>query len=136
MFATVFVGQYDPISQQIHYANAGHSPVIYAPQGQAPYLLEAESTPLGVLPECVCENQSIPFHMGDVLVIGSDGFVEARNTQSEMFGYPRLLQVIADCRAQSAAEIAASLFAQATAFSGDQPQEDDQTILVLKRVSA
>ena len=94
MFATAFIGQYQPHSQKLLYANAGHSPVIYRPVGGRARLLEADSTPIGVLQVSLCKNHQVPLGQGDVLVVATDGFSEARNPDDEMFGYDRLLDLV------------------------------------------
>src|SRR5262245_41576493 len=94
MFATAFIGQYQPNSQKLLYANAGHSPVIYRPAGGMARLLEADSTPIGVLRVSLCKNHQVSLGLNDVLVVATDGFSETRNPDDEMFGYDRLLDII------------------------------------------
>lgn len=55
MFATVFVGCYDPKSQSLSYANAGHAPVIYYAAGENATLLEADGPAVGILPISLCK---------------------------------------------------------------------------------
>ena len=61
MMATVLVGQYDPASGMLSYANAGHSPVILCPAGGPARLLEADGPAMGVLPEFTLVKETIPF---------------------------------------------------------------------------
>ena len=81
MFATVFVGQYQPLNREMLYANAGHSPVIYCPAGGKARLLKADGTAVGILPTSLSENQRLIFRPGDVLVVATDGLNEAHNEQ-------------------------------------------------------
>jgi phosphoserine phosphatase RsbU/P len=134
MFATVFVGQYDHREHTLYYANAGHSPVIYLPAGGIAYMLDADSTPLGVLPISTCENQSVAFGPGDVLVVATDGFSEARNQAGEMFGYERLLRLIEATAHEEAGMIGIELFDAVAEFSSGHAQDDDQTLFVVKGV--
>ncbi len=132
MFVTVFLGQYDPAGQQLCYANLGHSPVIYRPAGGPARLLEADGPALGMLPLNLSEDQTTPFGPGDLLIVATDGFNEARNTTGEMFGYERLLALAdqaANCRAD---EIAEQLYTAVAAFSAGHAQDDDQTLIILK----
>ena len=133
MFVTVFVGQYDPANNQLLYANAGHSPVIYCPSGGQARLLEADGTAVGVLPESLSQDQRIDFNPGDVLIIATDGFSEASNPDSEMFGYEQLLSLVKSLSTKSAGEIAKGLFDTVNTFSAGHPQDDDQTLIVVKR---
>lgn len=62
----------------------------------------------------------------------TDGFNEARNEAGEMFGYERLIALIDSLADGPAAEIVQAVFETITEFSQGHPQEDDQTILVIK----
>jgi sigma-B regulation protein RsbU (phosphoserine phosphatase) len=132
MFATVFVGQYHHRDRMIYYANAGHSPVIYCPAGGSAYLLEADSPPMGVLPVSMCENQAVSLNPGDVLVVATDGFNEARNHAGDMLGYDRLLRLVESLADETAGDIGTKLFDAISAFSTGHSQDDDQTLFVVK----
>ncbi len=134
MFATIFVGQYEPANRQILYANAGHSPVIYCPAGGSARLLEADGTAVGILPTSFSENQRLTFAPGDVLIVATDGLSEAHNTRDEMFGYDRLLRLTESLANESAQAIAESLYQTVNEFSSGKSQDDDQTVMVLKGI--
>lgn len=136
MFATAFIGQYSQARHELTYANAGHSPVIFCPAEGRARLLEADGTAIGVLPVSLCEKQSLSFRAGDVLIVASDGFSEARNASGEMFGYDRLLRLAEDVRRQSAQEIRDGFFQAVERFGAGQPQDDDQTLIVVKGVAS
>lgn len=132
MFATVFIGQYAPTERHIQIANAGHAPVIYRPATGPAHLLEADGPPMGMLPMSLCELRTIPFGPGDLLVVATDGFSEATTIADEMFGYERLLQIVDTHAGLTATEIASALFNAIDCFTGEQPQHDDQTLVVIK----
>lgn len=134
MFATVFVGQYDALKREVLYANAGHSPVIFCPFGGKARLLEADGTPVGILPTSLSEDQKIPFGPGDLLVVATDGLSEAHNIKNEMFGYDRLLDLTQSLAHKPAREIVAGLRQTIQDFSAGKQQDDDQTLIVLKGV--
>lgn len=134
MFATAFIGQYQKESQTIVYANAGHSPVIYCPFGGTPILLGADSPPLGVLKKSLCKNNRILFRPGDLLVVGTDGLNEARGPEEELFGYDRLLHLISVNSHLPACAISDALYSAINTFSAGRPQDDDQTLVVIKGV--
>ena len=96
MFATLFVAQYDSDKRTLYYANAGHSPVIYFRAGEKAQILAADGPAIGILPEAQSKNHSLQFRPGDLLVIGTDGLIEASNLKGSLYGYPRLLQNIED----------------------------------------
>ncbi len=132
MFATVFVGQYQPATRSLSYSNAGHSPVIYVPSGGEAQLLPADSTPMGVEPSNEAVNKKLKIRGGDVLVVASDGLNEARNGQNELFGYTRLLRLVEELAHKPARDISTELFRAVDEFSAGHSQDDDQTVVVLK----
>jgi len=100
-------------------ANAGHLP---------PYLNSQEVSvpgglPLGVVPDITYEEVSLYLHPGDRLLLMSDGVVEARHSNGELFGFDR----VHNLTGQSAFYIADA----AKAFG----QEDDITILTIRRLA-
>jgi sigma-B regulation protein RsbU (phosphoserine phosphatase) len=132
VFATVFVGQYDPDGQKLLYANAGHAPVIYRPFDGEPELLRADSTAIGILPVSHCRNQSLNMRPGDLLVVATDGFSDARNSRDETFDIERLIDLIDQLAPQAAGEIADAMFETVDRFGGGRNQDDDQTLVVIK----
>ncbi|WP_298819637.1 PP2C family protein-serine/threonine phosphatase [Chloroflexus sp.] len=134
VFATVFVGQYEVEQQTITYANAGHAPVIYRPRNGRAELLLADNTAIGILPTNHFQNRSLAMAAGDLLIVATDGFSDARNEQDELFGIERLLNAVDELSKLSAREIADGLFDAVDRFSAGHPQDDDQTLIVLKGV--
>lgn len=132
MFATAFVGQYDPMERLLYYANAGHSPVVFCPAGGTPFMLEADGPPIGVLPACTCENHVLEFQSGDLLVVATDGFSEAHDPAGNMLGQEGFVEIIVSLAEQSAHEIVSGLFSLTAGFSSGQGQVDDQTVIVVK----
>lgn len=132
MFATAFVGQYNPFTGELLYASAGHSPVIFYPAGGRAYLLEADGQPLGVLAESLSRDHDLHVRAGDVLVVATDGLNEAHNVFGERFGIERLLQRIQETGTRPACEISACLLDEIREFHAPLPPSDDQTIVVLR----
>ena len=134
MFATVFVGQYDPETRRLLYANAGHSPVIYCPAGGKARLLQADGTPVGVLPTSLAEDHCLTFAEGDVLIVATDGFSEARNVHGGEFGYDEFTELVQSLVGLPARALAEKLYQIIEEFAEGEPQADDQTLVVLKGV--
>ena len=110
--------------------------MIYRSVGGRSRLLEADSTPIGVLQVSLCKNHQAPLGPGDVLVVPMDGFSEARNPDDEMFGYDRLLELVDYVSDRSAHAIADALFEAVDCFGVGRPQDDDQTLVVIKGAAA
>jgi sigma-B regulation protein RsbU (phosphoserine phosphatase) len=126
------VGIIDPATRQLALCNAGHSPVVYVPAAGDPILLEAQDIPIGVLDGYSFNSYSRKLSPDDLFIVASDGFPETRNPDGEMFGYERLKACLALDRTCSAREIVQQLFEAVTQFSGNGPQEDDRTVIVIK----
>ncbi len=130
MFTTMFIGQYQAATRRLTYANAGHSPVIYRPQGGHARLLQADGTPIGMLDQSRWYNQQLTLNPGDLFLVGTDGIVEHKNSMRKMFGYDRLLTLVDQVGEESAQAVAEAIFAEVHHFSA-QPNDDDQALLVL-----
>ncbi len=134
MFATAFVGCFDPPSRAFTYANGGHSPVIYRPAGGPAHLLVADGTAVGVLPLSLCEEQCLLLGPDDLLVIATDGLCEAVDADGQMFGYDQLLGLIDRLAREPASLVVAALLEAVERFAAGCPQADDQTLVVIKGV--
>lgn len=132
MFATAFIGQFDAEQQMLTYVNAGHAPVIYRPARGVAQLLLANHPPLGVSAHSVYLNSSLSFAAEDLLVVASDGLIEARDHTGRMFGLEALLTLIDRQCHHSAQEIATTIFDTVTQFAAMASPADDQTLLILK----
>jgi len=108
------------------------SPILRRP-GRASELLDACGLPLGIVetPQYYeCRFRLLP---GDLVVLCSDGIVEAMNTEREMFGFERLLQVIDQTPIHlSATQFIAALRQAVDTFVGAAPQHDDITVVAIK----
>ncbi len=135
MFATTFIAQYDHARREVDYVNAGHSPVIYCPADGDAQLLQADGTAVGVLPISLCEQQSLRMADGDVLLVASDGLSEARDAKGDLFGYDRLLRLAEALRTKAAKEIVAGFLDAVERFGAGHPQDDDQTLVVVKGIA-
>lgn len=135
-FATAFVGCYRPAERLLTYANAGHAPVIYRPRDGAPVLLEADGTAIGVLTASLCRDRTVELGPGDLLVVATDGFIDARDPTSAMFGCERLLHLVDSLAGHTPREIADAIYHAIGHFEASRPQDDDQTLVVIKGVAA
>lgn len=73
---------------------------------------------------------------GDILVMYSDGLVEAANSRDEEYGEGRLREVLTTVIEQSAIEIRQAILKSLAAFTGAEKLRDDLTIVVARFVPA
>lgn len=69
---------------------------------------------------------------GDMVILTSDGLVEATNAASEMFGFERLEQTIMNGPTSSAEAMLHHLKAEIAAYVGEAEPHDDITIVVVQ----
>ena len=132
MFVTCFYGVLDPANGQLCYANAGHNLPCRQHNGQAEEL-RARGMPLGLMPGIAYEEKEASLETGDSTLFYSDGLVEAHNLQREMFGFPRLRKLVAEHDAEEGSMVD-FLLEELYSFVGeDWEQEDDITLLTLRR---
>src|ERR671921_501864 len=95
MFVTCFYAILDPESGSLRYANAGHDlPYLY--RNSAAEELRARGMPLGLMPGMGYEEKQTILEAGEAALLYSDGLVEAHDPKGEMFGFPRLRELIAE----------------------------------------
>ncbi|WP_139925764.1 SpoIIE family protein phosphatase [Hymenobacter sp. DG01] len=78
------------------------------------------------------KNQFYDYNPGDVMVIYTDGIIEARGADQEEYGEERLKQMLERTYYLDADEIKEQILADLNEFSRGQPMHDDQTLLVIK----
>jgi serine phosphatase RsbU (regulator of sigma subunit) len=132
MFVTCFYCILDPKSASLSYANAGHDLPYLHRNGEAEEL-RARGMPLGLMPRMGYEEKEIVLERDDSALLYSDGLVEAHDPQGEMFGFPRLRALIAEHAAEEGS-LGDFLLRELYTFVGESwEQEDDITLLTLKR---
>jgi sigma-B regulation protein RsbU (phosphoserine phosphatase) len=131
MYFSVFYGVLDPLAGRLSYANAGHPYAFRVPRFGDPERLEATAPPLGLATAGSIQRRQVPWSIDhDLLVLWTDGLVDARNAKGEPFGEQRLLDEVLRHRSESPEVIVEAVLAEAKAF-GSQPI-DDRTLLVLR----
>src|SRR5215208_6974723 len=131
MFVTCFYGVLDPANGHMSYANAGHNLPCRQHNGQAEEL-RARGMPLGLIPGMRYEQKETILASGDSTLFYSDGLVEAHDPQGEMFGFPRLRELVAGHGEERS--LGDFLMGELYSFVGEGwEQEDDITLLTLKR---
>jgi serine phosphatase RsbU (regulator of sigma subunit)/predicted ester cyclase len=135
MFVTCFYAILDPKSARLTYANAGHDLPYLHRNGEAEEL-RARGMPLGLMPAMSYEEREVSLAEGNCVLFYSDGLIEAHNAKGEMFGFPRLRALVAEHGAEERS-LGTILLEELYTFVGDGwEQEDDITLLTLRRSSA
>jgi serine phosphatase RsbU (regulator of sigma subunit)/ketosteroid isomerase-like protein len=131
MFVTCFYAILEPESGSLTYANAGHDLPYLHRNGDAEEL-RARGMPLGLMPGRGYEEKETILQAGESALFYSDGLVEAHDPKGEMFGFPRLRELVAE-HAQERS-LGGFLMEELYSFVGEGwEQEDDITLLTLRR---
>jgi predicted ester cyclase len=130
MFVTCFYALLDTETGRLSYANAGHD-LPYLRRGNSAEQLKARGMPLGLMSGVDYEEGHDFLREGDGILFYSDGLVEAHNRHREMFGSPRLRQLIMEHdEGRALGEV---LLEELYTFTGEGwEQEDDITLLTLR----
>jgi serine phosphatase RsbU (regulator of sigma subunit)/predicted ester cyclase len=135
MFVTCFYAILDPQRGSLSYANAGHDLPYLRRRGGECEELRARGMPLGLMPGMRYEEKEMVLDAGEVAFFYTDGLVEAHDPEGEMFGFPRLRELVAEHGEERA--LGESLLEELYSFVGaGWEQEDDITLLTLKRSSS
>ena len=132
-FMTLFYGVLNPAEQSLCWVSAGHAPIfLYRADGQVEELYSS-GIPLGIIANTPYEIAPIiNFSAGDILLIGTDGIWETRNTDEEMFGTERVIELLVRQADASADSIAEQLISDLDSFRGGHSRDDDITLMVVK----
>jgi serine phosphatase RsbU (regulator of sigma subunit) len=131
MFVTCLALVLDPVSGQIEFANAGHD-VPYVRTRHGVQELRARGMPLGLMPGMDYEEKSFQFEPGDCALLHSDGLAEAHAPDREMFGFPRVSELVG--KGPSGEALIDLCLTELGNFTGpDHEQEDDITLVSLQR---
>lgn len=135
-FATCLFGHLDPRTGAFTFANAGHLyPYHYSAESGSweEVLLPLDRFPAGILRDAHYQSGEIVLHCGDVLLLLSDGVVEARNDNGELFGDERLLEILGSAGPRERPQLGAYLAGRVASFQGGAQQADDITIMSVQR---
>jgi PAS domain S-box-containing protein len=134
LFVTAFFGRLEPETRTFVHASAGHpAAVILDSQGAVKTTLERTGMPLAVQDTFeVVSSESVVLETGDLVLLLTDGVLEARSPEGELFGIDRALDVVREIRDGPAGKIVDTLFEATRAFAGSAGQADDVTIVVIK----
>lgn len=132
-YITFFTGILDSKENHFRYINAGHNPpLLYRSNGDVEEL-NVGGIILGMMPNFTYQTAEIKLNPGDLLYSYTDGVNEAIDPNEEEFGEERLKEVVNAHRKHSPQKVADAMFESITKFSRNSLQEDDVTMLILKR---
>ncbi|MFI5335058.1 MAG: PP2C family protein-serine/threonine phosphatase, partial [Chlamydiales bacterium] len=97
-FSTAWVGKIDLDTHVLHYLSCGHLPALLVRQSGEIVELATRGIAFGAQEEIQLVSKTCTLVEGDLLVIYSDGFIEAHDPEQNMFGQTRLTEAILEVK--------------------------------------
>ncbi|MGQ9770257.1 MAG: SpoIIE family protein phosphatase [Thermogutta sp.] len=133
-FITLLLVVLDPITHHYWLVNAGHWPALLKKNNGEVRFVGTEKTgpPLGVSDDTNYDCFVGVFEPGDLLILFTDGIVDAMNVNDESFGQERVIEVLR--RSSGSPENVGNNLVEAVhRFVGQRPQIDDMCLVVVGR---
>jgi sigma-B regulation protein RsbU (phosphoserine phosphatase) len=130
-FITVFAARYEPKTSCLTYVNAGHQPALLHRSDGSADELSSGGMPFGIVPSPEYEENTRQLAPGDVVLMFSDGVVEASSPAGDPYGTAGLHTVIAHATS-SASDLVTRVLADLADFQGSCMQQDDVTVVALQ----
>jgi sigma-B regulation protein RsbU (phosphoserine phosphatase) len=96
------------------------------------HVIEATGLPLGLFDDANYDEFRFKMKPGDMFVFFSDGILDARNRQGELFGRGRVERIVEQCAGNTAESVVESLFQAVAEHSAGVEAFDDETVVVIK----
>lgn len=132
-FITLFLGLLDTKKHKLIYSNAGHEHPYLFRNGETKRLASG-GIPVGILAGSDYEEDEYEMQRGDLLLVFSDGVMDASNDEDEYYSEERLADFVLKNRDQKPKEIVDMVCKDIKSFTGDAAQFDDITLMIIKRV--
>jgi PAS domain S-box-containing protein len=133
-FVTIVLACIEIAERKLTYVNAGHPPgLLFDRDGNVKHQLHSSALPLAVLDdESFPVSDPVNLEVGDVLVLMTDGVLEAGAPSQNQFGLDRAVEVARANLQRSSQQIVEGLCDAVRDFCGDDKLEDDVTVVVVK----
>jgi sigma-B regulation protein RsbU (phosphoserine phosphatase) len=130
-YATMFFGILDDAGH-LEYINAGHPSPFLIRRGVAEDVFTEGSYPVGLVPEAEYTAVGLKLEPGDTLVLFSDGVTEAMDPAEQLFGVPRLREVLTGHMQTPLDELQRAILESVENFAHGASQADDLTLLLVR----
>ena len=131
MFATLWVGLYDPKKKILSYSSQGHPPAILLRKGGHEELW-TEGIAMGAQTMDGAVVDTVKLQVGDSLILYTDGMIEAHNMHNELFGKKRFQECLVQEAVATAQQVVDRTVETVHLFAKGVPQHDDMTLLAMR----
>jgi sigma-B regulation protein RsbU (phosphoserine phosphatase) len=133
MFVTMLCLIFDPGKNELHFANAGHAPLIAINhKGSKPDIYPANDCPLNVIADVNYHSQVLHFSQDDFFLTYTDGLSEAINHNKEMLGVDRLADILLSIKRINSQQTLNYLLQLLKEQQYDLTMSDDIVIVVIR----
>ena len=133
LYATAFLARFDRRRGILDYASAGHArPIHWSSQRHAFVDRPEGGLPLGMFADSEFPAGVAAFSPDDLLVLYTDGIVEAVDGAGLEFGRDRLMGAVHRLRRRTPAVVLRQLWRALEAFTGGRGLRDDATLVVVR----
>ena len=129
---------FDPAARSLTSVRAGHNPpLLYHPEREGRCIeLKPGGMGLGIVDKAIFEPKlerlELPVKVGDVMLLYTDGLVEAADTQGRQFGVDRIIQSLGTTYGYPPSVVVSELSKSLDAFTGTTVAEDDVTAVCVR----
>jgi serine phosphatase RsbU (regulator of sigma subunit) len=136
-FITLTMILIDMETRNFEYARAGHCPTLFFNQNENNcYYIDSKGLGLGIIRSSLYQNhiekQIVGYNSGDILVLYTDGILEAKNSQDEEFGLDNLKNILYLNNHLNTKQISEKIVEALYDFTGSKDLSDDHTFLIIK----
>jgi sigma-B regulation protein RsbU (phosphoserine phosphatase) len=131
-FITFFGARIDIENNTLTYCSCGHEPALLLRDNKI-IELEEGGLVLGVMPDAEYTVGTIEFKQNDVLLMYTDGLIDAMDFDGEMWGKEQMLKVLKKCPRNTAEGLVHNLLGYRRRFVGLASQTDDTSIVAIRR---
>lgn len=130
-FITLFIAQIDVEKMRMTYCNCGHEPTLLV-RGQEICELETGGLVLGIKDNTPYEIATVDLMEKDVLLLYTDGLIDAVDFQGQFWGKDRLLEVIRQSPEMNAEGLISHVLGYRRRFVGLASQVDDTSLVCIR----
>lgn len=131
-FITLFIARIDTRENTITYCNCGHEPGLLL-RGEDLTELAHGGLVLGIRPDAEYAIQTVKFTQDDLILLYTDGLIDAMNFDQESWGKERLIEAVRTSCRHSTESFIRSILTWRRRFVGLASQTDDTSIVVVRR---
>jgi len=131
-FVTAVYAVIDTERRVVSVANAGHPPLLIGRSNRSVEEIHDHGFMLGLFPEATYSKVDVELREGDVILVYTDGVIEAQNAAGDFFDRDRVSSWLSSADQRDVARFSESAIADLSRWSGRQSFDDDVTLVVAR----